>query len=82
MKGPLDWLMAIHAAVEGGVELRASWFGDGRMMPEMRRTVERLHIGRNVTLSGIVGREELMRRLRRTDIFLFCHKTGDRHAAG
>jgi colanic acid/amylovoran biosynthesis glycosyltransferase len=77
MKGPLDWLMTLHAAVEGGVELQATWFGDGPLMPKMRQEVERLDIGRQVTLAGILGREELMRRLRRADIFLFCHKTGE-----
>jgi glycosyltransferase involved in cell wall biosynthesis len=77
MKGPLDWLMAMYTAVKSGVELQATWFGDGPLMPEMRQEVERLGIGRNVALAGILGREELIRRLFRTDIFLFCHKTGE-----
>ena len=77
MKGPLDWLRAIHGAVEAGVELQATWFGDGSLMLQMRREVEQLGIDKKVTFAGIVGREEIMTSLRRTDIFLFCHKTGE-----
>jgi glycosyltransferase involved in cell wall biosynthesis len=77
MKGSFDWLKAIHVAIESGVDLRAAWFGDGPLMPEMRKEVERLGIGRNVALAGVLGRDEVMARLRTTDIFLFCHKTGE-----
>jgi glycosyltransferase involved in cell wall biosynthesis len=77
MKGPLDWVSTVHAVIESEVKLHATWFGDGPLMSEIRREVERLGIGPNVTLAGTVSREDLMRRLRRTDIFLFCHKTGE-----
>lgn len=77
MKGPLDWLKAIHGAVEAGVELQATWFGDGSLMPQMRQEVEQLGIDKRVTFAGIVGREEIMSSLRKTDVFLFCHKTGE-----
>lgn len=77
MKGPLDWLKAIGATIEKGVDLRAAWFGDGPLMPEMRKEVERLDLRRNVALDGILSREELMARLRRADIFLFCHKISE-----
>lgn len=77
MKGPFDWLNAIHAAIEGGVALQATWLGDGPLMTEMRQEVQRKGIGRSVALAGIVGREEVLDQLRRTDIFLFCHKTGE-----
>jgi glycosyltransferase involved in cell wall biosynthesis len=77
MKGPLDWLTAIHGAVVAGVELHATWFGDGSLMPQMRQEVERLGIKSSVTLTGIIDREEVMTNLKKTDIFLFCHKTGE-----
>lgn len=77
MKGPLDWLKAIHCAVEAGVELQATWLGDGSLMPQMRREIRQLGIDNKITLAGIVGREKLMANLRKTDIFLFCHKTGE-----
>jgi len=76
-KGPLDWLKAVHGAVKAGVELQATWFGDGLLMTQMRREVEHLGIDKEVTLPGMLGRAEIMARLRETDIFLFCHKTGE-----
>jgi glycosyltransferase involved in cell wall biosynthesis len=77
MKGPLDWIKAIHGTVEADVELHATWFGDGSLMPQMRQEVERLGLGKKVTFAGIVDREEIMASLRKTDIFLFCHKTSE-----
>ncbi len=77
MKGPLDWLAAIHGACQAGVDLHATWFGDGPMMAEMRHEVQRQNIGANVALPGVVGRQDLLCQLWKTDIFLFCHKTGE-----
>ena len=77
MKGPLDWLKVIHAAVEARIDLRAKWFGDGPLMPQMRSELERLGIHDKVTLAGFVDRGEIKASLRKTDIFLFCHKTGE-----
>jgi colanic acid/amylovoran biosynthesis glycosyltransferase len=77
IKGPLDWLNAIHTAIKGGADLQATWFGDGPLMAEMRRGVERLSLGANVSLPGVVGREELRSNLWKTDIFLFCHKAAE-----
>lgn len=77
MKGPLDWLKAIRGATEAGVDLHATWFGEGSLMPQMRQEIERLGIDKRVTLAGVVGREDIMASLRKTDIFLFCHKTGE-----
>ena len=76
-KGPLDWLKAIHGISEAGVEFQATWFGDGSLMPEMKREAERLGIGGKVMFPGSVGRKEIMATLQNTDIFLFCHKTGE-----
>lgn len=75
MKGPLDWLNSIHGAVQAGVKLHATWFGNGTLMPQLRREVERLNLRDSVNLAGIVGHERIMSDLRKTDIFLFCHKT-------
>ena len=77
MKGPFDWLKAIHGAVEAGVELHATWFGDGPLMPQLLQEVETLGIANAVTFAGVVSREEIMASLRLTDIFLFCHMTGE-----
>ena len=76
MKGPLDWLRAIGRACEADVNLQATWYGDGTLMPQMLEEIERLGITKNVNLAGIVSREEIMTNLHKTDIFLFCHMTG------
>ena len=47
------------------------------MMAEMRHEVQRQNIGANVALPGVVGRQDLLCQLWKTDIFLFCHKTGE-----
>jgi glycosyltransferase involved in cell wall biosynthesis len=77
MKGPVDWLHAVHAAVRQGAKLHATWYGDGPLMSGMGPEIARLGIGENVTLAGNVSRGELMANLRKADIFLFCHKTGE-----
>jgi glycosyltransferase involved in cell wall biosynthesis len=77
MKGPVDWLYAVHGALSIGVKLTATWFGDGTMMSLMRREVERLELNDQVSLPGALGRDEVLNDLRRADIFLFCHKTGE-----
>jgi colanic acid/amylovoran biosynthesis glycosyltransferase len=76
-KGPLDWLRAIHGISEAGVEFQATWFGDGSLMPEMEREAKSLGIENKVMFPGSVGRKEIMAALQNTDIFLFCHKTGE-----
>ena len=77
MKGPFDWLRAIRGAVDAGVELRATWFGDGSLMSEMQHEAKQLGIHNRVAFAGIVDRDEIMASLQKTDIFLFCHKTGE-----
>jgi colanic acid/amylovoran biosynthesis glycosyltransferase len=76
-KGPLDWLKAIHGISQAGVEVQAIWFGDGSLMPQMKRQVINLGIEDKVMFPGSVGRNELIAALRQTEIFLFCHKTGE-----
>jgi glycosyltransferase involved in cell wall biosynthesis len=75
MKGPLEWLKAIHSVVESGIALQATWYGEGPLLAEMRQEVDRLNLGRHVALPGILNRQEVIERLWATDIFLFCHKT-------
>ena len=77
MKGPLDWLKAIHGAIAAGTGLQATWFGGGPLSGEMRSEIDRLGLGQKVDLAGILDRAEVIARLWTSDIFLFCHKTGE-----
>jgi colanic acid/amylovoran biosynthesis glycosyltransferase len=76
-KGPLDWLKAIHGISRAGVEFQATWFGDGSSLSEMKHEAANLGIEDRVVFPGSVGRKEIMAALKQTDIFLFCHKTGE-----
>jgi glycosyltransferase involved in cell wall biosynthesis len=75
LKGPMDWLDAVHELVTCGIRLSATWIGDGSLLPEMRAKVDALGISEHVSLPGFVAdRQEILERLKKSDIFLFCHK--------
>jgi glycosyltransferase involved in cell wall biosynthesis len=74
MKGPIDWVHALHEAADAGAKFNAAWYGDGSLMPAMRDEVTRLQLNDRIALPGIVGREEVVNAFRGTEIFLFCHK--------
>jgi glycosyltransferase involved in cell wall biosynthesis len=76
-KGPLDWLRTIHGISQAAVEFQATWFGDGSLMSEMKREAKNLGIEDKLVFPGSLGRSEIMSALKQTDIFLFCHKTGE-----
>jgi glycosyltransferase involved in cell wall biosynthesis len=76
MKGPMDWLKTLHELKRAGVEIDATWLGDGTMLSNMRSMAESLGLAEDVSFRGYVSdREEILRMLRRSDLFLFCHKT-------
>lgn len=76
MKGPLDWLEAIAAALRAGARLNATWLGDGPLLPAMRQRISQLGIQDHVRLRGHVDdRSEVLDELRRSHLLLFCHKT-------
>jgi len=76
MKGPLDWLEAIAAALRAGAMLNATWLGDGPLLPAMRQRVSQLGIEDHVRLRGHVeNRTDVLNELRRAHLLLFCHKT-------
>jgi glycosyltransferase involved in cell wall biosynthesis len=76
MKGPMDWLKALHKLVKSDLVMRAVWLGDGSLLPNMQATAEKLGISDSVTFAGYVSdRNQILRTLKESDIFLFCHKT-------
>jgi colanic acid/amylovoran biosynthesis glycosyltransferase len=76
-KGPFDWLEALRGVFRAGVKFQATWFGEGPLLPEMKRAAAELGIGEMVSFPGSVGRSEIMTALQAADIFLFCHKIGE-----
>jgi colanic acid/amylovoran biosynthesis glycosyltransferase len=76
-KGPFDWLNVIHGVSQSGVEAQATWFGEGLLMPQMKREAANLGIANKVIFPGSIDRNEMIAALQKTDIFLFCHKIGE-----
>jgi glycosyltransferase involved in cell wall biosynthesis len=76
MKGPMDWLNAVHELIKSGVGVTAKWLGDGSLLEKMRATVENLGLNKYVAFPGYVSdRKEVLQTLQDSDVFLFCHKT-------
>ncbi len=76
MKGPLDWLGVLNLLKKSGARFDARWLGDGPLLGEMRQRVTDMDLGGSVELAGFVGdRAEVIEAMRRSQIFLFCHKT-------
>ncbi len=76
MKGPVDWLDVLEGLHRRQVPFFATWVGDGPELPMMRQRLAESAIAGAVELPGFEGdREVLLRRMRDSDVMLFCHKT-------
>ncbi|HBB31979.1 MAG TPA: hypothetical protein DDZ80_04630 [Cyanobacteria bacterium UBA8803] len=76
MKGPLYWLRVVHRVCQAGVNLQATWLGDGPLLPQMKELVRELNIANRVNLLGFVDdHHQILQVMRENHIFLFCHKT-------
>jgi glycosyltransferase involved in cell wall biosynthesis len=75
LKGPFDWLNAIHGIVAAGTDIQSTWLGDGSLLPAMKETAAKLGISSHVNFRGYVSEKaDILETMRETDIFLFCHK--------
>ncbi|MDP2788001.1 MAG: glycosyltransferase [Pseudomonadota bacterium] len=76
MKAPLDWLDALARLDDIGVTYEAAWLGDGELLEEMRRFIERHGMAGRVKLLGFVSdRQEVLAFLRSCHVLLFTHIT-------
>jgi len=76
MKGPLDWVKAIHRILQAGVEVEATWLGSGPLFEEMQAMVNALGLGDRVHMPGFVGdHAQVLAEMRRSHLLMFCHKT-------
>ncbi|UKO99567.1 glycosyltransferase [Nostoc sp. UHCC 0870] len=76
MKGPLDWVRVIHHLCQGGVNLKATWMGDGPLLSDMKSLADKLGIADKIHFAGFVSdRSQILETMRNNHIFLFCHIT-------
>lgn len=76
MKGTDDWLQLMVGLHAAGIDFRATWLGDGEDLKDMREQVERLGLGKQISLPGFVrDRAAILKALREAQLFVFCHKT-------
>lgn len=76
MKGPMDWLDVLDALYRMKISFDATWIGDGPVLESMRSRVRRSSFAEQVHFPGFEGnREALLQAMKRSDLFLYCHKT-------
>ena len=73
-KAPLDWVRAIDEAQTRGVTIHAVWLGDGSLLADMRREIERLGLTGVIETPGFVAdRDRVIATIRDSDLMLFTH---------
>lgn len=76
MKAPMDWLKVVHTVKEMGVDIRATWLGDGPLLANMAEFVKQHGLEEAVQLPGFIAeREHVVDALRSWDVLLFTHVT-------
>ena len=71
-KGVFDWIDTLANLT---FPFRATWFGDGPEINIARETVRNLRLDDKILFPGAISHREVLRQLKRFDVFLFCHKT-------
>jgi glycosyltransferase involved in cell wall biosynthesis len=78
MKAPLDWLKAVEKAHRLGVNLKATWLGDGSLLDEMQRLIADRDLGAVIELVGFESdRDRLLKKIRDSHMMLFTHITSE-----
>jgi glycosyltransferase involved in cell wall biosynthesis len=76
MKAPLDWVRAIGQARDLGVNIHATWLGDGELRPEMEALIAQLGLEDCIDLAGYEDeRHKVLQALREAHLLLFTHIT-------
>ncbi len=76
MKAPLEWVRAIKRAHDLGIELQATWYGDGELRSDVERLIEELDLHGVIDLRGFVSdREQLLNGVREAHLVMFTHIT-------
>jgi len=74
-KGAWDWLDVIKRLVDSGVDLEATWVGDGPLLAELRASAHQMGLDDRVRFPGFVAdRGQVLNFLRNCHLLVFCHK--------
>jgi glycosyltransferase involved in cell wall biosynthesis len=78
MKAPLDWVRAIGQAKALGVEVEATWLGDGVLRDDVQKLVGELGLEECIQLAGYENdRQTVLQRLRAAHLLMFTHVTAE-----
>ncbi|AFZ19460.1 glycosyltransferase [Allocoleopsis franciscana] len=76
MKAPLDWVKAVGRARDLGVNLHATWMGDGSLMTEMKAMIAEMGLSSVIELTGFESdRKKVFKKISESHLMLFTHVT-------
>jgi glycosyltransferase involved in cell wall biosynthesis len=74
-KGVFDWIEVFTRLNNLGLDFSAVWFGDGPQRDDAIRMVAARKLESKVSFPGALDQLEVIESLKRSDAFVFCHKT-------
>ncbi len=75
-KGAADWIEAIKSLLDQGVDVEATWLGDGPALGTMRETVRTMGLAARIQLPGYESdHRKVLKFLENLHVLMFCHKT-------
>jgi len=78
MKAPLDWVRAIGKARDLGVEVQATWVGDGVLRDEVQQLIVELGLEDCIELVGYESdRQRVLQHIQLAHVMLFTHITSE-----
>ncbi len=78
MKAPLEWVQAVERARDSGVNLHATWMGDGALFDEMKAAIAQRGLNSCIELTGFEqNRERVLKTIRESHLMLFTHITAE-----
>lgn len=76
MKAPIDWVKAIGRARDLGVNLQATWIGDGVLRSEMEAAIQSFGLSDCIELTGLeADRRKVLSQIRAAHLMMFTHVT-------
>ena len=78
MKAPLEWVRAIGEARDLGVEVQATWVGDGGLRDEVQQLIVEQDLEDCIELVGYESdRSKVLQRIQSAHLMLFTHITSE-----